>query len=229
MVTGIFPRKILRAAVCGICLGVVQTALASSVLTSFDFDDDSGGFRNGPDLVAVGLTVPGWYAATGSVADFGGVEGRALAARNFAAGNALVLDIGIAPGFSVDLSTVAFDHLASASGPTGWALHVSGAEIVAGSTPSSFERFEEVLDLTGLSGTVRIELRGAGASSNNGTYRVDNFVLGGAVSAVPLPGALVLAASAAGLLPLVGGRRGVARGSGFRGRFRVSPFPPRIE
>lgn len=228
MVTGIRPCKGLRAAACGICLGVAQTATASSVLTSFDFDGETGDFTNGPDVVAAGLVVPGWYAATGSVSDFGGVEGRALAARNFAAGNALVLDVTIAPGFSVDLSAVGFDHVASASGPTQWTLHIAGADILGGSTPSSFERVDDMFDLGPLSGNLRIELRGLGASSNSGTYRVDNFSLSGSVSPVPLPGAIILAASVAGLLPLARRQRSVRPASSHR-RVDVSPLPPLIE
>lgn len=228
MVTGILPDKGLRAAMCGICLGIAHPAIASSVLTSFDFDTETGGFMNGPDVVAAGLVVPGWYAATGSVSDFGGVEGRALAARNFAAGNALVLDLTIAPGFSVDLSAVAFDHVASSSGPTQWTLHIAGTDIFGGSTPSSFERVDDTFDLGPLSGALRIELRGLGASSNNGTYRVDNFALSGSVSPVPVPGAIVLAASAAGFLPLARRRRRTRRATGRRG-VEVSPFPPLIE
>lgn len=227
MVTGILPRKGLRAAVCGICLGIAQTAVADSVLTSFAFDDETGDFTNMADIVAAGLDVSAWYTATGSVADFAGVEGRALAARNFASGNALVLDITVAHGFSLDLGAVAFDHVASASGPTQWMLHIDGADILGGATPSSFERIDDTFALGPFSGALRIELRGLGASSNSGTYRVDNFTLSGNVAPVPLPGALVLAASAAGLLPLVGRRAVHSRIR--RRRIAVSPFPPLVE
>jgi len=218
MFTGILPRRGLAATVCGICLGVAQSATASSVLASFDFDADAGGFANGPDVVAAGLGVPGWYAATGSVADFAGVTGRALAARNFAAGNALVLEITVGSGFSATIDGVAFDHVASASGPTQWTLSINGTDVGGGTTPATFERYDDTLALGPLSGALRIELRGLGASSNNGTYRLDNFTLSGAVTPVPLAPALVFAGSVTALLPF-------AR----RRRIGVSPFAPLVE
>lgn len=218
MFTGILPRKELHAAVCGICLGFAQSATASSVLTSFDFDADAGGFTNGPDVVAAGLGVPGWYAATGSVADFAGVTGRALAARNFAAGNAFVLEITVGSGFIARIDGVAFDHVASASGPTQWTLRIDGTDVGGGATPATFERFDDTFALGPLSGALRIELRGLGASSNNGTYRLDNFTLSGSVAPVPLAPALVFAGSVAALLPF-------AR----RRRVGVGPFTPLVE
>ncbi len=229
MLTGILPFNGLRAAVCGICLGVAHTAIASSVLTSFDFDSDSGGFTNGPDVVSDGLVVPGWYAATGSVSDFSGVAGRALAARNFSSGNALVLEITIAPGFVVDVSGVAFDHLASASGPSLWTLHIAGADIVDGTTPSDFEHIEHAFGLGPISDTLRVELRGSGASSNNGTYRIDNFELRGSLTPVPLPPAIVLIGTVAGLLPLTRRRLSGGCAAGSRRRVVVGPLAPLIE
>ena len=229
MTTGILPLKGLRAAVCGICFGVAQSAIADSVLTGFDFDDESGGFTNGPDLSDAALGVPGWYALTGTVSDFGGVTGRALAARNFAAGNALVLDIAIAPGFAVDLSGVAFDHVASASGPTQWTLHIAGTDVLAGTTPATFEHVDDTFALGPISGALRIELRGLGASSNSGTYRIDNFELRGSVAPVPLPATIVFVGSVAGLLPFARRRLDVCSGVGSRRRVAVGPLAPLIE
>lgn len=229
MITGMLPFNGLRAAVCGIFLGVAHTAIADSVLTSFDFDSDAGGFTNGPDVVADGLVVPGWYATTGTVSDFSGVAGRALAARNFSSGNALVLDIAIAPGFVVDLSGVGFDHVASASGPAHWTLHIAGTDVIEGTTPADFERVEHLFGLGPIGDTLRLELRGLGASSNNGTYRIDNFELRGSLTPVPLPPAIVLLGTLASLLPLTRRRLTGRRAIGARRRFVVSPLAPLIE
>ncbi|MGR9089223.1 MAG: hypothetical protein ACU85U_01435 [Gammaproteobacteria bacterium] len=229
MVTRILPSNGLRAAVCGICFGVAQTAIASSVLTHFDFDTEPGGFTNGPDVVATGLVVPGWYAVTGTVSDFSGVQGRALAARNFSAGNALVLDITIAPGLVVNPSGVAFDHVASASGPTRWTLHIAGTDVIEGTTPPAFERVDGTFALGPISDALRIELRGLGASSNIGTYRIDNFELRGSIRPVPLPATIVFLGSVAGLLPFTRRRLNLRSGTGLRRRVVVAPLTPLIE
>jgi len=192
-----------RAALCCTVLGFSDIAGASSILARYDFDNDAGGFENGPDFAVPGLNPTGWYAATGTVSDFAGTEGRALAARNYLNGNALRFDIAISSGFSVDIDDYAFSHLASGSGPANWTLEIDGFEIASGATPPSFGNVSGPAGLTDISGILEIALHGFGAASNSGTYRVDDFELFGTVRAVPVGPSIAFLGSAMTLLRLM--------------------------
>jgi len=202
MYTTQYHRLPVPAAVFLTVLLCSQSVAASDVLIGFDFEDESGVFENIADISASGLDTSGWQVQTGTLLDFGGNPGRALAARNFVDGNVLVLEVGIAPGLEVHLDRVAFDHFGSSSGPSLWGLRINGVDILGGDVPASFEHIDGALSEDLLSGLLRVEIWGSGASSNNGTYRVDNFELAGVATPVPVMPAIFLFGSALGMVPL---------------------------
>jgi hypothetical protein len=58
-----------------------------------------------------------------------------------------------------------------------------------------------IFSLTGITDTITVALSGYNATSNSGTYRLDNFSLTGAVSSVPLaPGVIFMSSGLAFLL-----------------------------
>lgn len=136
-----------------------------------------------------------WFDAQGSLTSFGGNPGRALAARTFLDGNALILVVNVLAGFSIDLDSYTFDHQASASGPMNWDLKINGVPITSGPTTTSFTGVSGELSLHGITDPIIVELFGSGAPSNSGTYRLDNFALTGSVTTVPLAPGIVLLGS----------------------------------
>ena len=92
-------------------------------------------------------------------------------------------------GQLLQLSRFGFEQSASASGPLSWALSIDDVHVASGATSVGFQAISEDLALDGITGSFLLALSGDGASSNAGTYRIDNFFLEGSVSAVPLPGA----------------------------------------
>jgi hypothetical protein len=202
MYTKQYSRLFPRAALCLAILICSQSVPASSVLVSFDFDNEIGGYDDVPAFIADGLSTSGWQPEKGTISGFGGNPGRALATRNYVEGNTLVLELALAGGLRVDLDGIAFDHLASSSGPSNWGIRINDVEIVGGANASTFTHVNSTLAVANLADVIRVELWGTGATSNNGTYRLDNFELTGSVAPVPVVPAFVLLGSVLGLLPL---------------------------
>lgn len=167
----------------------------ASTVVNFDFEDPDGQFETTPETISFGLEAQPWSDQAGSLTSFSGNPGRALAARTFLDGNALLLELQIQNGFKVDLNGFAFDHLASASGPANWELKVNDVAIASGTTVTSFVHVSEIFSLTGITDTITVALFGYNAASNSGTYRLDNFSLTGTVSSVPLAPGLIFMSS----------------------------------
>ena len=201
MYTTIKIRRALRAAFFTLVLSFAPAVYADVTLVTYDFDDANGEFENQAEILNANLAASAWSDLQGSLTSFTGDPGRALAARTFQTGNTLSLLIDIAPGSVVNLSAYAFDHLASSSGPSDWSLSINDALVSSGTTSTSFITQSATLDEISITDQIRIALSGSGASSNSGTYRIDNFVLNGTVSAVPIAPGFVLMFSALSLLP----------------------------
>ena len=105
-------------------------------------------------------------------------------------------------GMAVDVDGIAFDHVASASGPSAFRVLLGGFVIASGSAPSSFDTVTNDVTLTDLTGAVTLAFEGTGASSNAGTYRLDNVVLSGRLRVVPIAPAGLLLAPALGIVSL---------------------------
>ena len=76
---------------------------------------------------------------------------------------------------------------------------VNGAHLASGIVTTAFETVDTVIALAPISAGFVIDLAATGATSSAGTLRLDNVVLTGKVSAIPLPPGFYLFAT-----PLVG-------------------------
>ena len=174
----------------------LYTNASADTLLFYDFEDANGDFDLTAEFAADGLAPGDWSVINSTLRDFSGNPGRAIASGGFSSGNSLVLPISVADGQVLELSGVGFDQSASASGPLNWTLSIDDVSIASGATSVGFQSISEALSLNGITGNFLLALSGGGASSNAGTYRIDNFFLEGSVSPVPLPGALVFLLSA---------------------------------
>lgn len=199
-----------------------QALVAGTSVIAFDFDTPPSPSSTPvpPSLAAPGLGVSGFDALANLRNDFNGNGGNAFGANGdwTAAGlNRLFFAIDVAPGFALDLTGYGFDEQGSGGGsrgfgPTDWQLFVGPGATPAASgaaTIGAFGTHAGALGFSGLTGRIDVVLLAFGAADNpagagnahTGSWRIDNFILEGAVSAVPLPGALALFA---GALPLLG-------------------------
>ena len=172
------------------------TVCSADTLLFFDYEDDNGQFELNPEFAFAGLDVQTWTVLSSSIRDFAGNPARAMASSGFDTGNRFELMVNLDPGAVVELSGFSFDQLASASGPGNWALTIDGVEIANGLTTNTFATESGAFSLAPLTETFTIGLGAAGASSNRGTWRIDNFTFTGAVHPVPLPASLGLLAGA---------------------------------
>lgn len=172
------------------------TAASAETVLLYDFEDTNGDFDLSAEVRADGLELGDWSVINSTLRDFSGNPGRAIASGGFSSGNAFELPISVADGQVLQLSKFGFDQSASASGPVNWTLSINDVNVASGATSVGFQTISEPLALGGITGSFLLAILGDGASSNAGTYRIDNFFLEGSVSPVPLPGALVFFLSA---------------------------------
>ncbi len=179
------PRAAARIFVAALFL-VSSTSFATPIVV-FDFDGPGGGFENAPELAAAGITINPWSDLDGTLTNFTGNPGRAVAARDWHDGNELGFAIQVLPGFALTLDGFAFDQRASSSGPLDWQLSIGGIPLTGGLTSLGFTSLAEPLSLSGLSGLIPVALFGSGASSASGTWRIDNFSLTGQLQTLSTP------------------------------------------
>ena len=188
----------LRAQSCALTLTVLlgSVPLSSShaaVLAAFDFDGVGGTFDAGADTLHPAIVAAGFTDLAGTLADFAGVTGRALSASAFNNGNAITLTLVSDPGQLIVVERVRFAVRVSASGPNLWQMRVGDGLAQTGPATTAFTAFDVAFPALSGSGSLAIMLSGLGATATSGTLRLDDVIVEGMVSAVPLPPALVLA------------------------------------
>ncbi len=170
------------------------TIEATATVLRLAFDDGAGGgtlVNPGVTVQAAAITTVGAWTDTDATLVAGGlvgITGRAIAARSWNDGNAFHFTFDIAPGSSLDLTGFSFGEQGSqggqGTGPSSWTLSVNGVqEGTAAATPGAFTVWSDELQLSGLTGTVQIDLAATGAGTANATWRIDDFTLIGAVAA----------------------------------------------
>lgn len=199
----------------GVLLACTASAGATP-LVSYDFDGPDGSFVNGPASVAAHLTASAWSDDDGTLSDYAGVSGRAVAASSWNDGNAFRFALTVAPGYSLQLSSFGFEQRASSTGAKSWALTLDGATLASGTTSTSFAARSGGLALSALTDQLLFAVTGTGANSSTGTWRIDNFLFSGTLTAnaVPEPPAPLLLAPALGVWLLNGARRARERAAG---------------
>ncbi|TDJ61474.1 MAG: hypothetical protein E2O36_06245 [Proteobacteria bacterium] len=200
MYTTKFDCHTVRSAVFLSALLCAKLAPASTLVIGYDFEDALGIFENSPASAVAGIEALPWFDQHDSLTNFTGNPGRAIAARSFLDSNTLTLVVNVASGFRATLDGYSFDHLASSSGPATWALTINAVPIASGATPSSFATISGILSLDNITDQLTVELSGFDATSNSGTYRMDNFFLTGTVTPIPIVPAFLLFGSALAFL-----------------------------
>ena len=196
MYTNYFASVNIRSAIILATFFYCNTLLASTTIVSYDFEDVAGSFENAPETSLPEVDPLPWFDVLGTLTNFTGNPGRALAARSFLDSNSILLVVNLLPGFSAHLDGYSFDHLASSSGPVNWDLKINDIPVASGLTSTSFSGASGELFLDDITGSFTVALSGSAATSNSGTYRLDNFVLSGTVTPVPLAPGIVLFGSA---------------------------------
>ncbi len=186
-------------------------ALTTQPLLRYDFQTVSGSdllFENAPEQIDPGLSAGGWQLRDGSLDFAAGRDGiasdLAMLGRSWGTGgtpgNRFTLELTIAPGSTLRLDGYSFSEQASGSGPSSWSLEVDGIPLASGPTAGSFTTRSGTLSTAALQGTVLLALLAGGASSDSGSWRIDEFSLNGSLSTVPLPTSLLLLACTLPLL-----------------------------
>ena len=191
--------------IAALCLATLCTALTpahAATLAAWDFDAPDGSFSTDVDTLAPGVAVGAWQDLDGTLTSFNGTAGRALGARSFDNGNSLTVSLQ-SLGAALRLDELRFEQQASGTGPTTWTARING--VVVGSAATAGTLTGIVIPLALTATLFEISLEGSGASSGQGTWRIDNVMLSGA-SPVPVPATLPLLASA--LVALRARRRG---------------------
>jgi hypothetical protein len=199
-------RRTILATLLAISLMLDAPPSLAEVLLSFDFDDGLGGFENTADYALPQLAVGSWTDLDGTLTNFSGNPGKALAARSFDDGNTLEFTFELARGFVLDIDGYAFDQRASSQGPAIWVLAIDSTTVGSGDTSLDFAPVAGQHPMTGLSGVITVGITGTGGATNSGTLRIDNFSLSGEITAVPFPSSLLLLGST-GVLFSVRARR----------------------
>lgn len=170
---------------------VVFAPAQAATLASWDFDAPDGSFSSAVDTLAPGASVGEWSDADGTLTSFGSSGNRAIGARAFDNGNRLSVTVNAGGPFVLD--ELRFEQQASASGPKTWTARINGTVVASGSTATTLTAVVVPLALT--SSLFELSFEGLGATSSQGTWRLDNVALAG-TSPVPVPAALPLFATA---------------------------------
>lgn len=219
------PRRLaIVAFACGLAASVPASA---TLVAALPFEDAGGAFTTAPSTLAGGVASLAFGDRAGTLSAVTGSPGRAAGARGWRDGNAFELVLTLVPGVTLAPATLGFDERASASGPRRFTVLLNGQPVASADTARSFTSHALALPADALGGLVRVALEATGASSNRGTWRVDNLALGGTMlraagsprAAVPQPPTMPLLA--AGLVVLATCRqraRARARSSHARAR-----------
>ena len=182
-----------------------QSAIAATV-ARYDFDDAGGKFANVAEDVAPHLVASPWTVVNGTLTSGTGVTGSALSARSFESQNRLSFFLTPDAGHMLTLDHISFALRVINTGPKLWRVTLNNVDIATGTTHTTFT--DELVTLHAVTSTQGFELAlfGNKASSSAGVLRLDNVVVDGTLSAVPIPASGYLLASA-----LVGGVRRTIR------------------
>ena len=161
----------------------------TKVLVYYDFDNGGATLVKTPEFVAPRLSASTAEAVAGFVTNYAGnpSTGRALGGTGWTGtGSHVTFTVSVSNGFEATLTGMRFDDQKSSSGPTNWLLRHSGdaygLALGNGTTHTSFATNELGFMLGPLTGSVTFRIHGEGASTNSGTWRVDNLRLLGFVN-----------------------------------------------
>ncbi len=160
-----------------------------AVIALFDFEGESVQ----PSVVHPAFEVGEMTLARGAVQFFAGNPGRAMAGTQWHEGDNYFQFVVAPPPEGVELAGFSFDQNASGTGPTAWSVSIvddlesaepEETEVASGATSTSFgNRAADLSALEERTQPFAMRIRGSGASSAAGTWRIDNVTLTGMTDA----------------------------------------------
>jgi uncharacterized protein len=153
----------------------------------FDFEGDT----TEPSEVHPAFEVSAMSLARGSVQFFAGNPGRAMAGTQWHEDDNYFQFEVEPPPEGVELTGFSFDQNASGTGPTHWSVSIvdelddeQETEVASGEASTSFgTRVADLSELDQRTDPFGVRIRGFGASSSGGTWRIDNVDLTGVTDA----------------------------------------------
>ncbi len=129
------------------------------------------------------LGTSGW-TTDASFTNYNGSSGKALSLNNSGGTPKITLTLQVSSGKQMDISSLDFWTKRSTTGAQNWALSVNGSSVSTGNVSSGGSFVGPITPatpLTGLTGTVTIELSLSGATGS-GTFRLDDFTIEGTIT-----------------------------------------------
>ena len=201
-------RRTPRATCFSLALCAVAS-LAHAQILVYDFGT-SDAATNTPSFVASHISADRFTSRTGTptlndtspVSKISGGSGGEFLTANYwrsTDGNYYCFTVTPTPGYQVAVTGISFNYLVTSSGPTSVSLLSSTNNYTialtgnlsltkAGSTPGTVDWHPATSSITATFTTpTTFRLTGTGASSWAGAFRIDDFKLFGAVTAIPEP------------------------------------------
>ncbi|MCU0340006.1 MAG: hypothetical protein MUE30_08980 [Spirosomaceae bacterium] len=171
----------------GLVLLVTQTQAQSNFTASWNFDGNTGGSSDNPNVSASSLGTAGVTVA--------GYPGNAVSLQFWPTGGQSTGDyaeFSVSPqNYICSILSLSFDINRSDSGPTQYAVRSSrdnfGGNIATGGVGTSFSGQSVLLNYNNVENEVKFRIYGYAAAASAGTLRLDNIRLNGSVSLLPLP------------------------------------------
>lgn len=186
-------KKTLTAVVCLMAL-CNASPLMAAVVAEYDFEGDSLAPINvaagvtASNFAYVGSATPSFVAGNGSVDSY--------TANNWDIDGMFEFSLTIAPGSVLDITDVTFGERRSGTGPTTGEVLIDNINVLSFNMPDdTLWRIQTTNGLSGLTGTVTVSIVGANPEGTSGTWRVDDVIVNGTISAVPEPSSLIAIAS----------------------------------
>jgi large repetitive protein len=142
-----------------------------------------------PAVLNSNLSGSSWSNSTGTWSSFSGSAGQAITLANSSGTPTITLTFTVAAGKQLEISSFSFWRQRSNTGAQNWSLSIGGINVGSGTVPTSGANIGNTtvaLPVSGLTGTVTAVLSLSGATGN-GTLRLDDFTLNGAVTSTCTP------------------------------------------
>ena len=141
-------------------------------------------YTTAPTTLHPDLSASSWTNSTGSWTSYAGATGEALGMANSSGAASLTLRFTVAAGKELNISSFSFWRQRSNAGAQNWSMTINGIAVGNGAVPTTGTTtgLTTVTNpVTGLTGNVQVVIALSGASGN-GTFRLDDFTLNGAIT-----------------------------------------------
>ena len=134
----------------------------------------------------MGYQLPGFISYDGSCGN-STCQSLGISGNNYPSNTTYTLSFNVTPGYTLSITGISFWRRVSNTGPTTAAISINGTSAFANVTLPTTGANTGTLAPTGsfnnLTGAVSLVLKLTGATDAGGTFRLDDFVIDGAVTA----------------------------------------------